>query len=156
MQTGVVFPGPPAKPLVPDPGLNLKPWVLDWIKKYNTLPADQNPGSRLAFEGKLEFVRAWSDYYGRPVHIGEFGADTKADGQSRANFYSAFRRRTSAGASGTGAPASIIGTRKTTSPCRGCARRCSENQNEDNRDPPPRTKPEIPGTFPPVWGQMMA
>jgi endoglucanase len=92
LQTGVVFPGPPAMPLVPDPSLNLKPWVLDWIKKYNTLPADQNPSSRLAFEGKLEFVRAWSDYYGRPVHLGEFGANTKADEQSRAHFYSAFRR----------------------------------------------------------------
>jgi len=91
-QTGIVFPGPPAQPLVPDPKLNLKPWVLDWIQKYNTLPTSQNPSSPLAFVDKLKYVHAWSDFYGRPVHLGEFGAYTKADQQSRVNFYAAFRR----------------------------------------------------------------
>ncbi len=91
-QTGILFPGPPAQPLVPDPKLDLKPWVLDWIHKYNTLPTAENPSSPLAFKGKLKFVREWSDYYGRPVHIGEFGAYVKADAKSRANFYEAFRQ----------------------------------------------------------------
>jgi len=91
-QTGIVFPGPPAHPLVPDASLKPKPWVLEWIEQYNTLPADKNPSSPQAFEGKLKFLRAWSDYYGYPVHLGEFGAYTKADPQSRANFYGAFRR----------------------------------------------------------------
>jgi endoglucanase len=91
-QTGIVFPGPPAQPLVPDARLNLNPWVLGWIKKYNTLPTNQNPSSPFAFAGKLNYARAWSDYYGRPVHLGEFGAFTKADAQSRANFYAAMRR----------------------------------------------------------------
>lgn len=90
--TGIVFPGPPAQPLVPDPKLHLKPGLRNWIKKYNTLPAGKNPCSSLAFTGKLKYVRAWSDYYGRPVHIGEFGAFTKADERSRANYYAAFRR----------------------------------------------------------------
>ena len=90
--TGILFPGPPPTPLVPDPGLKLKNYQLDWIEKYNTLPRGQNPSSPLAFAGKLKYVRAWSDYYGRPVHLGEFGAYTKADQPSRANFYSAFRR----------------------------------------------------------------
>jgi endoglucanase len=66
--------------------------VLEWIQKYNTLPTAQNPSSPLAFTGKLKYIRAWSDYYGRPVHLGEFGAYTKADQQWRANFYAAFRR----------------------------------------------------------------
>jgi endoglucanase len=92
LQTGIVFPGPPEKPLEPNLALEPKPWVLDWIKKYNTLPAAKNPSGPAAFAGKLKYVRAWSDYYGRPIHIGEFGAFTKADPQSRANFYSAFRR----------------------------------------------------------------
>jgi len=91
-QTGIVFPGPPAQPLVPDMSLNLKPWVLNWIEQYNSLPADKNPSGPLAFTDKLKFLRAWSDYYGYPVHLGEFGAYIKADPQSRANFYSAFRR----------------------------------------------------------------
>ena len=92
LQTGIVFPGPPATPLAPDLSLEPKPWVVDWIKKYNTLPAEKNPSGPLAFAGKLQFVRDWSEYYGRPVHLGEFGAFTKADEKSRANFYSAFRR----------------------------------------------------------------
>jgi len=90
--TGVVFPGPPAQPLVPDPALKLKKYQLDWFEKYNTLPADKNPSSPLAFTQKLKYIRAWSDYYGRPIHLGEFGAYTKADEESRVHFYSAFRK----------------------------------------------------------------
>jgi len=90
-QTGVVFPGPPTQPLVPDMSLNPKPWVLDWFKKYNSLPIEKNPSGPIAFTSKLKFASAWSDYYGRPIHLGEFGAYTKADAQSRANFYSAMR-----------------------------------------------------------------
>lgn len=90
--TGIVFPGPPAQPLVPDPQLQLKNYQLDWLKKYNTLPQGENPSSPLAFAGKLKYIRAWSDYYGRPVHLGEFGAYTKADEESRVHFYAAFRR----------------------------------------------------------------
>jgi len=89
--TGILFPGPPATPLIPDPKLELKPWMLDWIHRYNTLPATENPSSARAFENKLRFVRAWSDYYGRPAHLGEFGAYTQADAASRARFYAAFR-----------------------------------------------------------------
>lgn len=90
--TGIQFPGPPARPLVPDPHLKLNPWVRNWIHRYNTLPTDENPCSPLAFEGKLKLAREWSDYYGRPVQVGEFGCYTKADPASRARFYAAFRR----------------------------------------------------------------
>lgn len=90
--TGIRFPGPPATPLVPDPALKLNHWVVSWIQDYSTLPAEKNPCSPESFIGKLKFVRAWSDYYGRPVHLGEFGCIRKADAESRAKFYSAFRR----------------------------------------------------------------
>jgi endoglucanase len=90
--TGIQFPGPPATPLVPDPSLTLNRWVTDWIHRYNTLPAETNPSGPAAFEEKVKQARAWSDYYGRPVHFGEFGCFTKADPESRANFYTAFRR----------------------------------------------------------------
>ncbi len=90
--TGIQFPGPPATPLVPDPSLKLNPWVRDWIHNYNTLPTGKNPSSPIAFEGKIKLAREWSDYYGRPVHVGEFGCYTKADPASRARFYAAFRR----------------------------------------------------------------
>ncbi|HEU6448214.1 MAG TPA: glycoside hydrolase family 5 protein [Verrucomicrobiae bacterium] len=88
---GIQFPGPPAKPLVPDASLKLNPWVTNWIARYNSLPTAQNPSGPIAFENEIKFAKAWSDFYGRPIHFGEFGAYTKADEQSRANFYGAFR-----------------------------------------------------------------
>jgi endoglucanase len=89
---GVVFPGPPAAPLKPDPSLSLNPWVLEWIDKYNTYAAETNPCSPIAFVPKIQHARAWSEEFGRPVHLGEFGAYTKADQASRARFYGAFRQ----------------------------------------------------------------
>lgn len=89
---GIVFPGPPAKPLELDPSLKLNRWVTNWIALYNTLPTEKNPSSPAAFDANLKLARAWSDFYGRPVHIGEFGCYTKADAASRARFYEAFRR----------------------------------------------------------------
>ena len=91
-QTGIQFPGPPATPLIPDPSLHLPKHALDWIDRYNTLPADENPSSPIAFEGRLRYAREWSDYYGRPIHLGEFGCFTKADPASRARLYTAYRR----------------------------------------------------------------
>jgi endoglucanase len=90
--TGIVFPGPPATPLVPNPALNLSPDRLDWVRRYNTLPTAQNPSSPLAFQNKLIYIHQWSDYYHRPIHLGEFGAYTRADEQSRVNFYESFRK----------------------------------------------------------------
>jgi endoglucanase len=89
--TGIQFPGPPAMPLMPDPSLKLPEEMKDWIQRYNTLPADQNPSSPIAFESSLNYCREWSDYYGRPIHLGEFGAYSKADAESRAHFYAAYR-----------------------------------------------------------------
>ena len=91
-QTNILFPGPPPEALVLDEALNPKPWVKDWIQKYNTLPTSENPSSANAFASKLKYLHDWSAYYGRPVHLGEFGAIVKADAVSRANFYSTFRQ----------------------------------------------------------------
>ena len=88
----IQFPGPPAEPLVLDPKVKLHPWVTNWIYRYNTLPPDRNPSSPLAFEKELKLARQWGDYYGRPVHVGEFGCFTTADPESRARFYAAFRQ----------------------------------------------------------------
>lgn len=89
---GIQFPGPPDQPFVPDPSVKLPQWMLDWYHDYNTLPTAENPSGPAAFTGRIEYVRAWSDYYGRPVHLGEFGAYTTADAASRAHFYAAMRQ----------------------------------------------------------------
>jgi endoglucanase len=89
--TGILFPGPPLRPLVPDRALHLSPSVLDWLKAYNNEPNATNPSSRKAFSGALLEAREWSDHYGRPVHVGEFGCFTTADNASRVHYYQAFR-----------------------------------------------------------------
>jgi hypothetical protein len=90
--TGIRFPGPPAKPLLVDPKLNLRKGVIDWIGRYNTLPRERNPSSPIAFQDRLKLAHDWSEYYGRPIHMGEFGAYVAADPESRANFYREFRK----------------------------------------------------------------
>jgi endoglucanase len=86
---GLVFPGPPATPLTPAAGV--AQWVIDWIAAYNTLPEEVNPASPIAFQARLQQARNWSDYYGRPIHVGEFGAYEVADAVSRARFYHEIR-----------------------------------------------------------------
>lgn len=90
--TGIVFPGPPASPLEPAARVALDKNVTAWLRDYNTLPAERNPSSSRAFAGKLRLAREWSEYYGRPVHIGEFGCYIGADPASRARYYAEFRR----------------------------------------------------------------
>jgi len=89
---GIVFPGPPAAKLDPAPSAATNTTIVNWLKDYNSLPAGQNPSSRKAFAGKLKFAKQWSDYYGRPIHVGEFGCVTAADAGSRARYYSEFRK----------------------------------------------------------------
>ena len=90
--TGIVFPGPPAVPLVPNPALDLSKGVRNWLQRYNSHPRETNPSSAYAFAGKLKWAHDWSAYYGRPVYVGEFGAYERADAESRAHYYGEFRR----------------------------------------------------------------
>jgi len=90
--TGIQFPGPPKKPLAVDPALNVPDWVPGWIERYNKTPTEQNPSGPASFVPSLRIARQWSDYYGRPLHLGEFGAYIKSDPASRARFYRAYRQ----------------------------------------------------------------
>lgn len=90
--TGIVFPGPPAKPLVPDPALGLRPHVVRWIQSYNSLPTELNPSSPQVIRKAMKTAHDWGQQNNRPIHVGEFGCYTKADPESRARFYSEFRK----------------------------------------------------------------
>jgi endoglucanase len=90
--TGVFFPGPPREPLHPDPRLNLKPWLLERVQQYNTLPPETNPSGPGAFLPAIQKAKAWSQKYGRPIYMGEFGAIQRADQPSRARYYKAMRQ----------------------------------------------------------------
>jgi endoglucanase len=88
---GLVYPGPPPAPVAPHPDLTNKTWIVRWFSNYNTLPAGQNPCGTTAFAARFRRVQQWSEYYGRPVHLGEFGAYSAADAASRARYYSDLR-----------------------------------------------------------------
>ena len=87
---GVVFPGPPLTPIKPDARITHS-FVLDWFRGYNTKSTAINPSSTSAFRTSLRDLRAWSDYYGRPIHFGEFGCYDMADPVSRADLHRQIR-----------------------------------------------------------------
>jgi endoglucanase len=88
---GVVYPGPPAKPLAVPGSLRNEPNRVFWLDAYNRRPAGKNPSSRLSFEVMLDLAVEWSKRFGRPVHIGEFGAFQTTDPASRERFAREYR-----------------------------------------------------------------
>lgn len=88
--TGVLFPGPPPVPLNAHTSISHS-WVIDWFNEYSTKPALQNPSGPNAFIARLRNARSWSEFYGRPVHIGEFGCYEKADPVSRVRYHKEIR-----------------------------------------------------------------
>ena len=89
---GIIFPGPPKTPLEPAPTVISNKAVVSWIKDYNTMSAETNPSSPRVFITKLRTAREWGEQQGRPIHVGEFGCYTSADPESRARYYTEFRR----------------------------------------------------------------
>ncbi len=87
---GIRFPGPPETPLAIPKGLPQH--LEDWLTQYNTLPAAQNPCSPRVMQELAGEAREWSVYFGRPVHVGEFGAYIAGDDVSRVNYCRAYRR----------------------------------------------------------------
>jgi len=87
---GVKFPGPPSTPLKASSTIT-HDWVLQWFKDYNSKPASSNPSSPYSFQSLLKQLRTWADYWGRPVHLSEWGCYEKAENTSRLAFHQAFR-----------------------------------------------------------------
>ena len=89
---GIVFPGPPVTPLAPDPAaVKAASWITNWFKNYNAKPSAENPSGPKIIEEKMKLAHDWGDYYGRPIHVGEFGCYVNADPVSRARFHTEFR-----------------------------------------------------------------
>lgn len=86
--TGIVYPGPPSKPITPAAGARDK----GWFERYNTLPTAENPSSPIAFTSRMEKVARWGAENNRPIHLGEFGAYEKPDAASRTRYYSDMRK----------------------------------------------------------------
>jgi endoglucanase len=90
---GIVFPGPPATPIVPhQDALTSGKWVSNWFNAYNTKATADNPVSAKTIAEKMRRARDWARENERPVHVGEFGCYVGADAESRTRFHNEFVR----------------------------------------------------------------
>lgn len=83
---GITYPGPPATPLAVPDALRDNQGVREFIESYNQLPTARNPSSRRGIEEALDTAASWASHFGRPVHLGEFGAHDPADMASRERY----------------------------------------------------------------------
>ncbi len=87
--TGITWPGPPASPVTPAPGVS--EWVTSWIQSYNVETPPHNPASRGVIERDVAQAVAWSRANHRPLWMSEFTAQDGADLASRARWIAAVR-----------------------------------------------------------------
>lgn len=83
---GVVFPGPPPSPVAPSAAAHEFPESQEFFERYNSEPAESNPGGPAAIIEQMELAKAFADRTGLPVYLGEFGAGINADIESRARW----------------------------------------------------------------------
>jgi len=89
---GVVFPGPPGKPLAPLAAAQNVEWVNTWFTGYNGLPAAESPNGPKAVFDYLKLVEAYVADTHRRVYMGEFGVADTIDPTSRENWLRLVRR----------------------------------------------------------------
>jgi endoglucanase len=89
--TGITWPGPPAAPVTPAPGVS--EWVRGWIQAYNEEPADFNPAGEPWVQAEIEQAAAWGSENARPLWMSEFTAQDGGDLASRARWISFVRRQ---------------------------------------------------------------
>ena len=88
---GIIFPGPPAQPVQPVPAARNTGWVNDWIRKYNSEPAETNPGGPKTVYDIFQLAEAYVADSKRRVYMGEFGIMDTADPVSRETWLSLVR-----------------------------------------------------------------
>lgn len=82
----ITYPGPPDSPVSLPESLKGDKNLADLIHRYNTVQGINNPSSPQKMELLLDAAKRWSDHFGRPIHLGEFGAIDAADPASRARY----------------------------------------------------------------------
>jgi endoglucanase len=88
---GVVFPGPPPRPVVPGAAAEQFPESHEFFARYNREPAATNPGGPAAIVEQMEMAKTFADRTGLRVYLGEFGPGINADPASRARWTRAAR-----------------------------------------------------------------
>jgi endoglucanase len=95
---GVIFPGPPATPIVPHAAAQANAAANQWFMQYNTLPADQNPSGPRTVREQIARVQAYRQTSGRSVMNTEWGPQDGGDVTSRANLMRSMREECEAAA----------------------------------------------------------
>jgi endoglucanase len=90
--TGVQWPGPPEVKLTPDPRSRQVSWLNKWYDDYNNQPEKYNPCGPDAIARDLDRAARWGEELDCHLWMGEFGAYSKADMQSRVNWTTFMRR----------------------------------------------------------------
>ncbi len=79
----VRFPGPPLEPASAPPE---QEGLRNWFDAYSDPGSDPNPSSIHSPLRLLRKAAEWSQVFGRPVHLGEFGCVRNADADSRKRY----------------------------------------------------------------------
>jgi endoglucanase len=90
--TGVTWPGPPREEVEPIPAAREVEWVRTWFARYNQTSGSHNPASPEAIARAFDDVADWSERRGVPLWLGEFGAYSTADMDSRVRWTETIRR----------------------------------------------------------------
>lgn len=83
---GLVFPGPPAVPVVPLQAALDKDWTANWFEGYNKLPVAENPGGPKTVFEQFQHAEKYIATKGHRMYMGEFGVIDNADDKSRENY----------------------------------------------------------------------
>jgi endoglucanase len=81
--TGIIFPGPPSRPIEPSAYALKKEWVSTWFQHYNEEPAARNPSGPATIDNQLDVAHDFAERTHVPVYMGEFGVIDNADAASR-------------------------------------------------------------------------
>ncbi len=79
---GVRWPGPPETPITPVPEAQTG-WPKQWFDAYNTQPEKYNPAGPNEVFKEFDWAEKWAKNLNCPLWMGEFGAYSKADMDSR-------------------------------------------------------------------------
>ncbi len=88
---GVTWPGPPAEAVEPVEAASRVEWVRLWFLRYNQNPSSQNPANAEDIDRAFDRALAWSEAQGVPLWLGEFGAYSTAEMDSRARWTATVR-----------------------------------------------------------------
>ncbi len=94
--TGVTWPGPPESELTLAPAARDVDWVRMWFARYHQISGSQNPASPEAIARDFDRAEAWRERRGVPLWLGEFGAYSTADMESRVRWTATVRREAEA------------------------------------------------------------